>query len=144
MNLVENNNFSSLNREIQLGGSLSVGIDIDPQAIASTRQNAALNNILPEKLQLHLVPRKNSPAETTSLCGVAEAEGSNEAEVIPDTEKYDVVVANILLNPLLDLAENIVSYGKPGAIVGLSGILSEQVTFHKKIRTYLYYGLQQW
>lgn len=44
-----------------------------------------------------------------------------------ETEKYDIVVANILLNPLLDLAENIISYAKPGAIVALSGILSEQV-----------------
>lgn len=41
-----------------------------------------------------------------------------------------MVIANILLHPLLDLAERIVSYGKPGATVGVSGIISEQVFNH--------------
>lgn len=44
-----------------------------------------------------------------------------------EEEKYDIVIANILLNPLLELADKIVSYAKPGATVGVSGILSEQV-----------------
>lgn len=62
-------------------------------------------------MQLHMVPGKTfSP--------------SNEAE------KYDIVVANILLNPLLDLAEDIIYYAKPGAVVALSGILSEQVIYN--------------
>ena len=59
-------------------------------------------------MQLHMVPGKTfSPSI--------------------EAEKYDIVVANILLNPLLDLAEDIISYAKPGAVVALSGILSEQV-----------------
>lgn len=91
----------------QLGCSVSVGVDIDPQAITSATQNAALNNMGPEKLQLHIIPEKPSS--------------------VGASEKYDLVVANILLNPLLDLAEDIVSRAKPGAIVGLSGILTEQV-----------------
>lgn len=48
-------------------------------------------------------------------------------EAISETDKYDVLIANILLNPLMDLADQIVSYAKPGAVFGLSGILSEQV-----------------
>jgi len=48
--------------------------------------------------------------------------------IISETGKYDVVIANILLNPLLDLADDIVSYAKPGAVIGLSGILSDQVS----------------
>ncbi|PON81838.1 S-adenosyl-L-methionine-dependent methyltransferase [Trema orientale] len=109
-------------------GASSVGIDIDPQAIASARQNAALNDIGPEKLQLHLVPSKTCSPVTDS-CEIAEEQSSNEVEVISEKEKYDVVIANILLTPLLDLAENIVSYAKPGAVIGLSGILSEQVPY---------------
>lgn len=46
---------------------------------------------------------------------------------IAERSKYDVVVANILLNPLLELADEIVSHAKPGAVVGISGIISEQV-----------------
>ncbi|PON34142.1 S-adenosyl-L-methionine-dependent methyltransferase [Parasponia andersonii] len=109
-------------------GASSVGIDIDPQAIASARQNAALNDIGPEKLQLHLVPSKTCSPVTDS-CEIAEEQISNEVEVISEKEKYDVVIANILLTPLLDLAENIMSYAKPGAVIGLSGILSEQVPY---------------
>ncbi|KAF3442014.1 hypothetical protein FNV43_RR15930 [Rhamnella rubrinervis] len=93
---------------LKFGADNSVGIDIDPQAITSARQNAALNNIGSQKMQLHMVPGKTfSPSI--------------------EAEKYDIVVANILLNPLLDLAEDIIYYAKPGAVVALSGILSEQL-----------------
>ncbi|KAF7822688.1 Ribosomal protein L11 methyltransferase [Senna tora] len=94
---------------LKFGAAFAVGIDIDPQAIESASQNATLNNIGPEKLQLHLVSSKPSLDE--------------------EEQKYDVVIANILLNPLLDLADQIVSSAKPGAVIGLSGILCEQVRF---------------
>lgn len=106
---------------------MSVGIDIDPLAITSARQNAALNNIGPEKLQLRLVSgNTSSPSiddqkydENQSLC---------EPVVESEPEKYDVIIANILLNPLLELADDIVSPAEPGAAIGLSGILSDQVS----------------
>ncbi|KAF2287368.1 hypothetical protein GH714_039757 [Hevea brasiliensis] len=113
---------------LKFGASLSVGIDVDPQAITSASRNAALNDIRPETMELRLVSNKTC----TSLMN----EGTNEAVKeqstygmgpVSETEKYDVVIANILLNPLLELADHIVSYAKPGAVVGLSGILSEQV-----------------
>lgn len=90
------------------------------QAITSARHNAALNNIGPEKLQLSLVPSK------------IDAQLENQpnlycSKIIADKAKYDVIIANILLHPLLDLAEHIVSYGKPGATIAVSGIISEQV-----------------
>ncbi|KAL5565284.1 hypothetical protein UlMin_028448 [Ulmus minor] len=111
---------------LKFGAALSVGIDIDPVAIASARQNASLNDIGTDKVQLHLVPSKTS-SRLMDPCGVSEEQSSDRNEVIFKAEKYDVVVANILLNPLLDLSENIVSFAKPGAVVGLSGILREQV-----------------
>ncbi|XP_038898447.1 ribosomal protein L11 methyltransferase isoform X2 [Benincasa hispida] len=40
---------------LKFGAALSIGIDVDPHAIESAQQNAALNNIEPEKLQLHLI-----------------------------------------------------------------------------------------
>lgn len=60
--------------------------------------------------------------------GIVEGQESNGMGIISETGKYDVVIANILLNPLLDLADDIVSYAKPGAVIGLSGILSDQVS----------------
>lgn len=116
---------------MQLGASLSVGLDIDPQAITSARQNASLNNIKPEMLQLHLVPSKNDPSLTEGLTTeCAEGRNLHGVEFINESEKYDVVIANILMNPLLDLADQIVSYSKPGAVVGLSGIIFEQVVLY--------------
>jgi ribosomal protein L11 methylase PrmA len=114
---------------LQFGAALSVGIDVDPHAITSARQNAALNNIRPEEMQLHLIPGEAcSPSMNERTYGVVEEQKSNGMGVVCGTEKYDVVIANILLNPLLDLADNIVSYAKHGAVIGLSGILSEQVS----------------
>ncbi|XP_059444750.1 uncharacterized protein LOC132176530 [Corylus avellana] len=115
---------------VKFGAALSVGIDVDPQAITSACQNASLNNIRPEKMQLHLVPGKACPPSMNErTCGVVEEPKSNGMGFICGTEQYDVVIANILLNPLLELADNIVSYAKHGSVVGLSGILSEQVPY---------------
>ncbi|CAN4102915.1 unnamed protein product [Withania somnifera] len=97
---------------LKFGAAFSVGFDIDPQAVTSAQYNATLNNIGHEKLLLSLVPGKGilPSANFSSKRG-----------------KYDIVVANILLNPLLELADQIVSYAKPGATVALSGIISEQI-----------------
>lgn len=100
---------------MQFGAALSLGIDVDPKATESARKNAALNNIEPKKLQLHLVPSD-----------IAEYKLSET--YMSGKENFDIVIANILLNPLLDLADFVVSYAKPQAVVALSGILCDQVS----------------
>lgn len=124
---------------VKFGAAFSVGFDIDPQAITSARHNATLNDIGPEVLQLHLVSSANDHSlsnemitgglEGQNSCGTGGLEGQNSygTEATCGTEKYDVVVANILLHPLLDLADQIISYAKPGAVVAVSGIIAEQV-----------------
>ncbi|XP_057965410.1 uncharacterized protein LOC131155951 isoform X5 [Malania oleifera] len=117
-------------KKTQFGAALSVGVDIDPQAITSARQNAALNNIGPEKMQLHLLPSNTSfPMIDAMTDEYMEGQSAHRMGVFSETEKYDVVIANILLNPLLDLGDDIVSYAKSGAVVGVSGILSEQLPY---------------
>ncbi|KAL4393447.1 hypothetical protein AHAS_Ahas02G0052900 [Arachis hypogaea] len=112
----------------QFGAAFAIGVDIDSQAIASASENATLNNIRPDKLQLHLIA-----SQTSSSCRddwpsrVVEGENAFEIDTVIHKDKYDVVIANILLNPLLNLADQIIFSTKPGAIIGLSGILSEQV-----------------
>lgn len=80
-------------------------------------------------LKLHLVPGADDHSLSTEVTATEDLEGQNSNGTIDTygTDKYDIVVANILLNPLLDLADLIVSYAKPGAVVALSGIISEQV-----------------
>ncbi|KAJ0500580.1 putative ribosomal protein L11 methyltransferase [Helianthus annuus] len=119
----------NINHELQFGAALAVGFDIDPQAITAAHHNATLNNIGPDKLALQVVPSNISPASTDQWQWAMKSDGVTEhgVEIVTEKEKYDVVVANILLNPLLDLADHIVSYAKPGGVVGLSGIILEQV-----------------
>lgn len=113
----------------QFGAAFAVGVDVDSEAIASASQNASLNNIRPDKMQLHLITNKTSSScNDDSTFGVMERENTYEMQTITTyCAKFDVVIANILLNPLMDLADQITSYAKPGAVVGLSGVLSEQV-----------------
>ncbi|MCD7468082.1 hypothetical protein HAX54_005880 [Datura stramonium] len=112
---------------LKFGAAFSVGFDIDPQAITSAQYNATLNNIGHEKLLLNLVPGKGILPSADFSSSMDIGQTTYEAEVLNKRGKYDIVVANILLNPLLELADQIVSYAKPGATVALSGIISEQI-----------------
>lgn len=95
---------------LQLGAAYAVGVDIDPMAVSSARHNASLNGYTSSDLfQVFVAP-------------------SSGDELIPDVDaKYDVVVANLLLNPLLLLSAHLLHYTKPGGLLGLSGILESQV-----------------
>ncbi|KAL4201301.1 hypothetical protein AMTRI_Chr02g258040 [Amborella trichopoda] len=111
---------------IKMGAALAVGVDIDPQAITSAHRNAALNNIEPD--QMHFYQSKFKVPMPSSV-GIENAMGENpcDGDIMAETAKYDIVIANLLLNPLRDLASHITAYAKPGAFIGLSGVLSEQV-----------------
>lgn len=85
---------------LRLGASEAIGIDIDPQALTATRDNALKNGV-----------------EDRLRC----AYPSDDV-----LEVCDVVVANILAGPLVDLADSILSHLKPGGALALSGILEEQ------------------
>lgn len=95
---------------LKLGAAHAVGVDIDPMAVSSARHNASLNGYTSsDLLQVFVAP-------------------SSGDELIPDIDaKYDVVVANLLLNPLLLLSAHLLHYTKPGGLLGLSGILESQI-----------------
>ncbi|XP_020529681.1 uncharacterized protein LOC18445037 isoform X2 [Amborella trichopoda] len=115
-----------------MGAALAVGVDIDPQAITSAHRNAALNNIEPD--QMHFYQSKFKVPMPSSV-GIENAMGENpcDGDIMAETAKYDIVIANLLLNPLRDLASHITAYAKPGAFIGLSGVLSEQVAQIREI-----------
>ena len=81
-----------------VGADQVTGLDIDPQALTATRQNAELNNLIVETVLPSQIPRR----------------------------KYDVVIANILANPLIKLADTLNGLTKPGGKIVLSGLLDEQ------------------
>ena len=86
---------------LKLGAAQAIGIDIDPQAIQASRDNAERNGVS-ERLSLYLPHQQ------------------------PENLSADVVVANILAGPLRELAPLIGVLPKEGGHLGLSGVLASQ------------------
>lgn len=84
-----------------LGADHVIGVDTDPQALEASRDNAQRNGVAEQKLDLYL------PGQD------------------PDT-KADTLLANILAQPLIDLASKLAGRVRPGGNLVLSGILSSQ------------------
>lgn len=84
-----------------LGANSMVGIDIDPQAVQATQDNAQRNNIDASRIEVKLPPY----------------ESDLQAEI---------VVANILAGPLAQLANTISALVAKDGQLALSGILSNQ------------------
>lgn len=82
----------------RLGAERVAGVDIDPQAVEAARANAERNAVV--------------------------ATFADSAQ--PVAGEYDVVVANILSNPLRVLAPAICAHVRSGGCLALSGILREQ------------------
>ena len=84
---------------LKLGAARAVGIDVDSQAVIASRDNAAANRV-----------------ENIQFCLPDEA----------PQDAYDLVVANILTNPLRLLAPLLANATRQGGQIVLSGILEEQ------------------
>jgi ribosomal protein L11 methyltransferase len=84
----------------RLGADKVAGVDIDSQAVEAARANAERN-------------------------GVSALFADSDQ---PVAGEYDVVVANILSNPLRVLAPAICAHVRSGGLLALSGILREQAT----------------
>jgi ribosomal protein L11 methyltransferase len=86
----------------KLGAKRLSCIDIDPQALEATRNNAIRNDISPRDLNISLPP-----------------------QLAP--EPVDYLIANILSGPLVELEATFASLTQQGSRLLLSGILCEQV-----------------
>ncbi len=84
-----------------LGAKPVFGVDIDPQALLATRANAERNQLPDQYITVSFPDGCKAPAA-------------------------DVVVANILAGPLVELAPVVDRLVKPGGLLCLSGILEEQ------------------
>jgi ribosomal protein L11 methyltransferase len=83
---------------LRLGAGAALGVDVDPQALSAARANAARNRV-----DARFV----------------------DTETAPDFQA-DLVVANILANPLILLAPLLAGYAGKGGRIALSGILEAQ------------------
>ncbi len=87
---------------LALGAKRAVAVDIDPQALSATRENAARNDL---GRRLDVMP--------------AAALGADEAG-------FDVVLANILSGPLVELAPRLARLSRADGRIVLAGLLDEQ------------------
>ena len=84
-----------------LGADHVIGVDTDPQALEASRENARRNRVEEDRLDLFL------PTDE------------------PDA-MADIMLANILAQPLIGLAPRLAAMVRPGGDIVLSGILSNQ------------------
>lgn len=96
-------------------GMSGTALDIDPAAIANSRENRELNSI--EDLEI-------------LLGGIEKVGGA----------KYDLVMANILAEPLIDLAPKIMGCLKKRACLILGGVLANQA--EAVVSAYATYGME--
>lgn len=85
---------------LKLGATRCIGTDIDQQALRTTRENAKINGVA-DKLEVYL------PHEMPNI-------------------KADLVIANILAAPLIELSKVILGYLKTDGPIAMSGILQRQ------------------
>ncbi len=88
---------------LKLGAGTTIGIDIDEQAIQASRDNAAANRVAAQ----FFAPEDAPPLSDRAM-------------------QADIVIANILTNPLKVLAPLLASAVREGGQLVLSGILSGQ------------------
>lgn len=86
---------------LALGASQVWAVDHDPQALTATRNNAELNQFSDDHLLI--VP----PEDLVAV-------------------KADIILANILANPLCDLSTHLISFLAPGGSLILSGFLETE------------------
>jgi|LauGreDrversion4_2_1035121.scaffolds.fasta_scaffold08658_6 ribosomal protein L11 methyltransferase len=87
---------------LKMGAEIAYGIDIDPQACEASRQNAELNQIHQEQFII-------------DTC----------ADALP--KQTDILIANIVMNPLLAFKSFFASKVKPQGKLVLSGLLTQQL-----------------
>jgi ribosomal protein L11 methyltransferase len=84
-------------------GLTGIGLDIDPQAIVCAQENIEANGVVPS---------------------MRTAVGS--IDCLDPELSFDLVVANILSGPLIEMARPILAHVRPGGSLILSGILADK------------------
>lgn len=90
----------------KLAGIPVLATDIDPVATGVATRNAALNGV-------------------SSLVTCVTASGFDHP-AFAEGRRFDLIVANILAGPLMELAPDMAAHAEPGAMLLLSGILDRQ------------------
>jgi len=107
----------------------AIGVDIDVDAVHISNANAAINKVDMKNYLSDLVQTVSDDESTSIRLKAYSSMDGQQAESLPEELNgpiYDAVAANILAGPLVSLAPHISGLLKPGAPLGLSGIMTSQ------------------
>ena len=90
---------------LKLGAGCALGVDNDPQAVVASRDNAQRNDI-----------------DTDGFTVVM----PNDGVIAQWDDSADLMVANILAGPLVELADQLIRLTAPGGTILLTGVLEAQ------------------
>ncbi|CAL5220663.1 g2709 [Coccomyxa viridis] len=100
---------------LKLGAAQAYGTDTDALAVRAAAQNVALNAMEERFQAVQCEASTEGPEPLAAACGPAPVAGT-----------FDVVMANILQGPLLELQGRLCMYARPGGKIVLSGFLEGQ------------------
>ncbi|MGI9328897.1 MAG: 50S ribosomal protein L11 methyltransferase [Pseudomonadales bacterium] len=120
---------------IKLGASAATAVDYDPQALVATAENATYNGvscITQDSSDAQIAAERTSTAQRSTNDHNETKDAAAMLQIcLPEgldpSQQFDVVVANILANPLIELAPRLQSAVGPGGQLMLAGLLSTQV-----------------
>ncbi len=107
----------------------AIGVDIDVDAVHIANANADTNEVDMKNYLSDLVQTISDDESTSIRLKAYKSNDGEVAETLPEELNgpiYDAVAANILAAPLVSLAPHISGLLKPGAPLGLSGIMTSQ------------------
>ena len=90
---------------LKLGAGCALGVDNDPQAVFASRDNAQRNGIEPDDFAV-VMP--------------------DDGVIAQWEDSADLMVANILAGPLVELADQLINLTAPGGTILLTGVLEAQ------------------
>jgi ribosomal protein L11 methyltransferase len=90
---------------LKLGATTMLGVDNDPQALAASRDNTQRNSLAADRLPVALPENVDQHAWA---------------------QRAELVIANILAGPLIDLSTTLLHFLQPGGTLLLSGLLQTQ------------------
>jgi len=102
-----------------------IASDVDPIAIDVTCKNAATNNV-----------KLGTGRSALALCTAS----GTDHRLIKARAPYDLLIANILAGPLIELAPGFAASLKPGGTLILAGLMTSQIEPLKK--AYQRHGLR--
>ena len=95
---------------VLLGAREAVGVDIDPVAVRTARENAAMNGIGPDRFRPLQGDLLRDPALAAEM-----------------GEGFDLIAANIVADAIIAVCPSFLRFLRPGGMVITSGIISERV-----------------